>query len=146
MCKKRGKKGAILLTIFQIIIIAAIAIIMFVAIIDLKNNLALEKNFLVRDLAMLTSTLQAPPGNVDYTYDQDLAEYEFLMTFEKNYVKIWNPNGKVAGYYFAENKDITFVKSSPDAADGIYVENLQLQKGESLKIIKEENKIEVKNG
>jgi len=135
MFKKRGKKAGILLTIFQLIIIAIISLFMLKSVLDLKNNRVLEKNFIARDLALITSSLYAAPGNVTYVYDQDLATDEYFITFEKNFIKIWDPKGRVVGYYYPGDKEFSV----------IYVKDLQIPKGKNLQFVKENKKIEIKN-
>ena len=80
------------------------------------------QNYLARDLALLTETLYASPGNLDLKYE--LSETNYKISFREGIVEVYHPEEKIrAGFWYAEDnfldrldeefeqEDITFSKN-----------------------------------
>jgi hypothetical protein len=70
---------------------------------DVTSNDLIDKNFIARDIALLTSTLHASPYNIFYMYP---LTKETIFSFDQNYLKVGYGEFKFpASYYFWKNKN-----------------------------------------
>ena len=78
---KKAVQHELFFLIFQIILITATAVVLMTYINKLSKSTFYEKDFLTKDLALLTGTILASPGNIYYTYDLKEATPNFTFIF-----------------------------------------------------------------
>lgn len=68
MLNKRGVEQEVYFMIFEVLMIVFVSFVLFRYVNSMGDNTYFEKNYLARDLSLLTTTLLASPGNIGYTY------------------------------------------------------------------------------
>lgn len=140
---KRGITHEMFFNIFEIVLAFIVILALFNFVNGIVKQTIFEKNYLARDLAILTNTVYAAPGEVIYNYNENAKEFEFSFDFKPNNIEIKENYGEEQKelaapivYPFAEDKTvplsykiidndkgsvkIQFIKSK----DGIDVEKL----------------------
>lgn len=119
--QKRGiklcKKGTIsirqsLIHLGMIVLAVVVGFFLFSYVETLKQNLDFEMLFLSRDIALLTNTIYAAPGNVEYTYS---AEKQGLGVFNVDFKALSATDDKPIVKISHETipKSYPYAKSSP---------------------------------
>lgn len=112
-----GKKGIIhemFFNIFEIVLAFIVILALFNFVNDIVKQTIFEKNYLARDLAVLTNTIYAAPGELIYNYNENVKEFEFSFGFKPNNIEIYENIKKqkelaaIVTYPFAEDKTIPF--------------------------------------
>ena len=92
--KKRGfnKRGSTtheeLFIIFEIVVFAFFAYVLITFVKDVEENTILAKNFLARDIAILTNTIYSSPQDIVYIYAENTSKY--TVSVGNNLIKVDN--------------------------------------------------------
>jgi len=107
---KKGLSHELFFNIFELTLAAMIALALFLFVSDVAEQTIFQKNFLVRDLALVVNTLYTAPGDVVFNYGEDTSK--FTLEFTENKITVTRKgvedNSNIF-YLFAENKKIPFL-------------------------------------
>ena len=111
----KGRKGFLIEPLFWLMDLILLVIVLYLTtkyIDDIAEKTTFEKNFLARDLALLTDTVYTPSGNLWMDYPNTTLWFSF--SFGDNLVKVFE--GKIppvrirARYPYIEDKDLRLQK------------------------------------
>lgn len=133
--KKSGfnKQGSMtheqMFIIFELVIFAFFMYILVSFVQDVEENTILAKNYLARDIAVLTNTMYSAPQDMVYIYAENTSK--FRITIGNNLVSV-DDIDTVGGasaklYWFATEADSDF-----SAGSFVGVNNLEFIKGQSF--------------
>ena len=98
MKKRLGKQGSVtheqLYQLFEILVFLFYAYIMYSFVNDVNNSTIFEKNYIARDIAMVTNTLYASPGYVSYDYPENISRYQINIKSNKVRIKDTGKEGE----------------------------------------------------
>src|SRR3989344_7611420 len=77
MLNKRGVEHPIIMGLVQVVIPLVVGLALFSWVNDLSSNTLYEKQFIVREAALLTSAVAASPGNVFFDVHTKSAFFTF---------------------------------------------------------------------
>ena len=107
---RKGLSHEIFFNAFELVLAVIIAIALFLFISDIAEQTIFEKNYLVRDLALVINTLYAAPEEIVYNYEEDTSK--FILDFTENKVTVFRKEEEKTNtnifYLFAENKNTPF--------------------------------------
>jgi len=97
-----GKKAEsnfwdIIFPTFQFLLVLAVFLMLGIYVQNLASGKTLEKNYYARDIALLVDTVNAAPGDVFYTYPNNLEKYELGIKIEENFVVIYDKDNPLGG-------------------------------------------------
>jgi N-acetylmuramoyl-L-alanine amidase len=79
----------IYLTLFELILVALVLLALLSYVKSIEKNTILQKSYLSKDLALLTSTIYASPGNVNYVYVHPKIDLtQFKLVFDSSQVTV----------------------------------------------------------
>jgi hypothetical protein len=114
---KQGLSKKVLLILGELLIVLAIYAIIQGYITSVKENTLFERYYLSRDLAFLTQTIEASPGQVRYSYENgNLDMAKFAIEFKDGAVSIRErnqPAGSATVIPYAEDTSITLKGGRP---------------------------------
>ncbi|MBI5390644.1 hypothetical protein HZB02_04090 [Candidatus Woesearchaeota archaeon] len=137
MNSSRGKRGDVtaeqLFLMFEVLLAIIIFLSLMNFVVSLKDNTLFEKNYLARDLALLTDTVYAAPEQLSYTYTENVDR--FGMNIKDGKVSIfdepeWKTDQGRTATFFLYGKDADqqlepfnrnpFTTSSPEKKNLLY--------------------------
>lgn len=87
------KKGQVmheeLLTIVGFVLLAVMIIALLLLGRMFREDYGLERNYFVRDMALVTSAAYAAPGDIDYYYTGNFRKYKFDAEFKPEWVTVF---------------------------------------------------------
>lgn len=127
---KKAISNELFFNVFELVLAAIVILALYNFVNSVVESTIFEKNYLARDLAMLTNTVYSSPGDLSYTYSETSRKFMFFFDFKHNGVEVTdkssagfsssipgdsNIRGKEvaesdlpASYPFAENKNLVF--------------------------------------
>ncbi len=111
---KRGVSYDVFFNVFEFVLAFIVALALFNFVNDVIEQSIFEKNYLARDLALITNTLYASPGEVVYIYNEDTDNFviDFSGNTDEGYNKVSvyfeEEENRNIFYLFAEDKNIPF--------------------------------------
>jgi len=101
---KKGMDHELFFTIFDYILATVVIISLLAFVSDIAKKTIFEKNYLSRDTALLLNTLSSAPGEVSYTYIENMNMLNFQFLDGRATVSSQNQKEAPAWYPYAQNK------------------------------------------
>ncbi len=106
---KSGFTHELFFNVFELVLALVVALALFQFINNVVKSTEFEKNYLARDLSLMVNTVYSSPGDVSYTYGENLGGNSFSIKLEPNSVIVREKDSEVPIFYnFAENNNILF--------------------------------------
>jgi len=107
---RKGLTHEIFFYVFGLVLAAIVALALFNFAKEVVEQTIFEKNYLARDIAILVNTLYAAPGDILYTYGEDIDG--FILDFNGNRISVYEKREETKEakifYLFAKKAGITF--------------------------------------
>ncbi|MEK6947427.1 MAG: hypothetical protein AABX32_07515 [Nanoarchaeota archaeon] len=132
---KKAISNELFFNVFELVLAAIVILALYNFINSVVDSTIFEKNYLARDLAMLTNTVYSSPGDLSYIYSENSGKHMFIFDFKHNSVQVTDKSsaglsssipGKEntdstlpASYPFAENKNLAFGPVIVDGDEGL---------------------------
>ena len=117
---KKAISNELFFNVFELVLAAIVILALYNFINSVVDSTIFEKNYLARDLAMLTNTVYSSPGDLSYTYSETSRKFMFIFDFKHNSVQVTDKSRAgffssipadsdlPVSYLFAENKNLAF--------------------------------------
>ena len=102
--KALGAQSDMYFIVTELILLMMIAFAINNYITGIANNTMFERNFYARDLALLTHTVYAAPGDLTYNYNGKISQYNFTVEMADGKVKVARQGSTYySAYHYAED-------------------------------------------
>ena len=141
ICKFLDKKGTLalrqlLIHLGMIVLAGIVFYFLYSYVKSIEQNANFEMLFLSRDLALLTNTLYAAQGNVDYNYSSDELGLR-IFNFRFKTLSAGNDKPIVNVQYEGVSKDYPYAKTSEEKESSL------IQAPKSIKFSKKNNHVAI---
>lgn len=103
---KKGISHEIFFNVFEIILAAIVVLALLNFIRSVVDSTIFEKNYLSRDLAILTNIIYGAQGDVVYTYKEKTGKFPFTFDFRPNKIEVDESRKLTASIPLGENKKL----------------------------------------